>query len=182
MAESEPLVIFMLSFSLLLVIISAVQCYTRNFITPGVTILMFFGAALASVPYVGFKVEEFLQIYWTDSWYHFTGYYSNFNFWMWTQIKHRTDKKEAVPIGFFCNYWSNNNYHNHRNRSYQCISRSICRCLAIWGYSGSHSSCSCRSVSYSKNFRFHTNLTQSLKESHYLMMRLELSLLTLLKE
>jgi hypothetical protein len=24
---------------------------------------MFFGAALASVPYVGFKVEEFLQIY-----------------------------------------------------------------------------------------------------------------------
>ena len=63
MAESEPLVIFMLSFSLLLVIISAVQCYTRNFITPGVTILMFFVAVLASVSYVGFKVEEFLQIY-----------------------------------------------------------------------------------------------------------------------
>jgi len=62
MAESEPLVILMLSFSLLLVVISAVQRYTGNFITPGVTTL-FFGAILASVPYVGFKVEEFLQIY-----------------------------------------------------------------------------------------------------------------------
>ena len=34
---------------------------------------------------------------------------------MWAQIKHRTDKKEAVTIGFFCNYRSNNKYHNHRN-------------------------------------------------------------------
>ena len=61
MAESELLVPFMLSFSLLLVVISAVQRYTRNFIIPGVTILMFFGAILASVPYVGFKVEEFYK-------------------------------------------------------------------------------------------------------------------------
>lgn len=61
MAESELLVTFMLSFSLLLVVISTIQRYTRNFIIPRVTILMFFGAILASVPYVGFKVEEFYK-------------------------------------------------------------------------------------------------------------------------
>ena len=61
MAESEFLVTFMLSFSLLLVVISAVQRYTRNFIIPGVTILMFLGAILTSVPYVGFKIEEFYK-------------------------------------------------------------------------------------------------------------------------
>ena len=61
MAESEFLVTFMLSFSLLLVVISAVQRYTRNFIIPGVTILMFLGAILTSVPNVGFKIEEFYK-------------------------------------------------------------------------------------------------------------------------
>ena len=61
MAESEFLVTFMLSFSLLLVVISGIQRYTRNFIIPGVTILMFLGAILTSVPYVGFKIEEFYK-------------------------------------------------------------------------------------------------------------------------
>ena len=61
MADSEFLVTFMLSFSLLLVVISAVQRYTRNFIIPGVTILMFLGAILTSVPNVGFKIEEFYK-------------------------------------------------------------------------------------------------------------------------
>ena len=58
MAESDLLVNLLLSFSLLLVVISAVQRYTRNFIIPGVTILLFLGAILTSVPYIGFKVEE----------------------------------------------------------------------------------------------------------------------------
>ena len=61
MAEGELLVTLLLSFSLLLIVISAVQRYTRNFIIPGVTILMFLGAILASVPYVGLKVEEFYK-------------------------------------------------------------------------------------------------------------------------
>ena len=61
MTESEFLVTFMLSFSLLLVVISAVQRYTRNFIIPGVTILMFLGAILTSVPNVGFDIKEFYK-------------------------------------------------------------------------------------------------------------------------
>ena len=58
-AETEQLVTFLLSISLLLVVISAVHRYTRNFIIPGVTILMFLGAILAAVPIVGFEVDEF---------------------------------------------------------------------------------------------------------------------------
>ena len=58
MAESELLVTFMLSISLLLIIISAVHRYTRNFIIPGVTILMFLGAILAASPIIGFEVDE----------------------------------------------------------------------------------------------------------------------------
>ncbi len=59
MAESGLIVTFMLSLSLLLVIISAVRRYTTNFIIPGVTILMFLGAILAVVPIIGFEVDEF---------------------------------------------------------------------------------------------------------------------------
>ena len=59
MAEGELLVTFMLSLSLLLIIISAVRRYTRNFIIPGVTFLMFLGAILAAAPIIGFEVDEF---------------------------------------------------------------------------------------------------------------------------
>jgi hypothetical protein len=58
-AESELLVTFLLSFSLLLVIISAVHRYTRTFIIPGVTILMLLGVVLPAVPIIGFEAEEF---------------------------------------------------------------------------------------------------------------------------
>jgi len=56
--SSETIVNFMLSFSLFLIVISAVHRYARNFIIAGVTILMFLGAILPSVPFVGFEVEE----------------------------------------------------------------------------------------------------------------------------
>jgi hypothetical protein len=42
--SSEVIVTFMLSFSLFLIVISAVHRYARNFIIPGMTILMFLGA------------------------------------------------------------------------------------------------------------------------------------------
>jgi monovalent cation:H+ antiporter, CPA1 family len=57
-ADGELLVSFMLSISLLLVVISAVRRYTRNFIVPGVTILMFLGAILAATPIIGFEIDE----------------------------------------------------------------------------------------------------------------------------
>ena len=59
MAESELIITFMLSLSLLLVVISAVRRYTINFIIPGVTILMLLGAILPFVPVIGFKAEDF---------------------------------------------------------------------------------------------------------------------------
>jgi monovalent cation:H+ antiporter, CPA1 family len=102
MAENELIVTFMLSFSLLLVVISAVHRYTRNFIIPGVTILMFLGAILPSVPFVGIEVEEL--------------YNNNIEeisdiillviipiliFESGRKIKIGQIKKEAIPIGFF---------------------------------------------------------------------------------
>jgi CPA1 family monovalent cation:H+ antiporter len=101
MAESEPLVIFMLSFSLLLVVISAVQRYTRNFIVPGVTILMFFGAILASVPYVGFKVEEFYKFVEQIPDIILLVIIPILIFESGRKLKIGQIKKEAIPIGFF---------------------------------------------------------------------------------
>jgi CPA1 family monovalent cation:H+ antiporter len=101
MAESELLVTFMLSFSLLLVVISAVQRYTRNFIIPGVTILMFFGAVLASVPYVGFKVEEFYKFIEQIPDIILLVIIPILIFESGRKLKIGQIKKEAVPIGFF---------------------------------------------------------------------------------
>lgn len=101
MAESELLVTFMLSFSLLLVVISAVQRYTRNFIIPGVTILMFFGAILASVPYVGFKVEEFYKFVEQIPDIILLVIIPILIFESGRKLKIGQIKKEAIPIGFF---------------------------------------------------------------------------------
>jgi CPA1 family monovalent cation:H+ antiporter len=101
MAESELLVTFMLGFSLLLVVISAVQRYTRNFIIPGVTILMFFGAILASVPYVGFKVEEFYKFVEQIPDIILLVIIPILIFESGRKLKIGQIKKEAIPIGFF---------------------------------------------------------------------------------
>ena len=101
MAESELLVTLMLSFSLLLVVISAVQRYTRNFIIPGVTILMFFGAILASVPYVGFKVEEFYKFIEQIPDIILLVIIPILIFESGRKLKIGQIKKEAIPIGFF---------------------------------------------------------------------------------
>lgn len=58
MAKGEPLVSFMFSIMLLLVVISSVRRYTKNFIIFGVTILMFLGPILAATPIIGFEVDE----------------------------------------------------------------------------------------------------------------------------
>jgi monovalent cation:H+ antiporter, CPA1 family len=102
MAEGgELLVIFMLIFSLLLVVISAVNRYTRNLIIPGVTILMLLGAILAVVPLVKLDVDEFYGI---------IGRFPDIIFYVFIPIlifesgrKLRIGqiKKEAIPIGFF---------------------------------------------------------------------------------
>jgi monovalent cation:H+ antiporter, CPA1 family len=102
MAEGgELLVIFMLIFSLLLVVISAVNRYTRNLIIPGVTILMLLGAILAGVPLVKLDVDEFYGI---------IGRFPDLIFYVFIPILIFESgrkltigriKKEAIPIGFF---------------------------------------------------------------------------------
>ena len=101
MAESELLVTFMLSFSLLLVVISAVQRYTRNFIIPGVTILMFLGAILTSVPNVGFKIEEFYKFIEQIPDVILLVIIPILIFESGRKLKIGQIKKEAVPISFF---------------------------------------------------------------------------------
>lgn len=101
MAESELLVTFMLSFSLLLVVISAVQRYTRNFIIPGVTILMFLGAILTSVPNVGFKIEEFYKFIEKIPDVILLVIIPILIFESGRKLKIGQIKKEAIPISFF---------------------------------------------------------------------------------
>lgn len=101
MAESELLVTLMLSFSLLLVVISAVQRYTRNSIIPGVTILMFLGAFLTLVPYIGFKVEEVYKFIEEIPDVILLVIIPILIFESGRKLKLGQIKKEAVPIGFF---------------------------------------------------------------------------------
>ena len=100
-AESELLVTFLLSISLLLVVISAVHRYTRNFIIPGVTILMFLGAILAAVPIVGFEVDEFYNFIEELPEVILLVFIPILIFDSARKLKLGEIKKEAVPIGFF---------------------------------------------------------------------------------
>jgi Na+:H+ antiporter len=100
-AESELLVTFMLSFSLLLVVISAVHRYTRNFIIPGVTILMFLGAILAAVPIIGFEVDELYNFIEGIPEVILLVIIPILIFESGRKLKIGQIEKEAVPIGFF---------------------------------------------------------------------------------
>jgi CPA1 family monovalent cation:H+ antiporter len=99
--ESELLVTFMLSLSLLLVIISAVRRYTRNFIIPGVTILMFLGAILAATPIIGFEVDEFYNFIEGLPEIILLIIIPILIFESGRKLKIGQIKKEAIPIGFF---------------------------------------------------------------------------------
>jgi CPA1 family monovalent cation:H+ antiporter len=101
MAENELIVTFMLSFSLLLVVISAVHRYTRNFIIPGVTILMFLGAILTSVPFVGFEVQQVYNHIDEISDIILLVIIPILIFESGRKLKLGQIKKEAIPIGFF---------------------------------------------------------------------------------
>ena len=79
-AESRVLVTFLLSISLLLVVIYPVHRYARNSVIPGVTILMFLGAILAAfLPIVGFEVDEFYTFIEELPGSNIIGFYSYFN-------------------------------------------------------------------------------------------------------
>ena len=101
MAEGELLVTFMLSLSLLLVIISAVRRYTRNFIIPGVTFLMFLGAILAAAPIIGFEVDEFYNFIEGLPEIILLVIIPILIFESGRKLKIGQIKKEAIPIGFF---------------------------------------------------------------------------------
>jgi CPA1 family monovalent cation:H+ antiporter len=100
-AESELIVTFMLSLSLLLVIISAVRRYTRNFIIPGVTILLFLGAILAATPIIGFEVDEFYNFIEGLPEIILLVIIPILIFESGRKLKIGQIKKEAIPIGFF---------------------------------------------------------------------------------
>lgn len=101
MVESELLVTFMLGFSLVLVVISAVRHYTGNLIMPGVTILMFLGAISALVPYVGFDVREFYKFIERIPGIILLVIIPILIFESGRKLKLGQIKKEAIPIGFF---------------------------------------------------------------------------------
>ena len=101
MAEGELIVTFMLSISLLLVIISAVRRYTRNFIIPGVTFLMFLGAILAAAPIIGFEVDEFYNFVEGLPEIILLVIIPILIFESGRKLKIGQIKKEAIPIGFF---------------------------------------------------------------------------------
>jgi monovalent cation:H+ antiporter, CPA1 family len=96
-----PLVTFLLSISLLLVIISAVRRYTRNFIIPGVTILMFLGAVLAATPIIGFEVDKFYSFIEGLPEIILLVIIPILIFESGRKLKIGQIKKEATPIGFF---------------------------------------------------------------------------------
>ena len=101
MAESELLVTFMLGLSLLLVVISAVRHYTRSFIIPGVSILMFLGAMLAIVPIISHEVDKFYGIIEDIPGLVYLVIIPILIFDSGRKLKMGQIKKEAVPIGFF---------------------------------------------------------------------------------
>ena len=102
MAEGGLLLVtFMLSFSVLLVIISAVHRYTKNIIIPGVAILMFLGAILPVVPNLTHKVEDFYRI--TERIPEIILYViiPILIFESGRKLSIKQIEKEAIPIGFF---------------------------------------------------------------------------------
>jgi Na+:H+ antiporter len=101
MAESELIITFMLSLSLLLVIISAVRRYTINFIIPGVTILMLLGAILPLVPIIGFETEELYNFIEGIPEIVIYVIIPVLIFESGRKLKIDQIKKEAIPIGFF---------------------------------------------------------------------------------
>ena len=102
MAEGGLLLVtFMLSFSVLLVVISAVHRYMRNIIIPGVAILMFLGAILPVVPNLTHNVEDFYGI--TERIPELILYViiPILIFESGRKLSIKQIKKEAIPIGFF---------------------------------------------------------------------------------
>jgi len=98
MLESVPLVTLLLGLSLLLVVISAVRRYTRNFIIPGVTILMFLGAIITAVPVIGIESEDIME---EIPELILLGFIPILIFDSGRKLKIGQIVKEAVPIGFF---------------------------------------------------------------------------------
>jgi NhaP-type Na+/H+ or K+/H+ antiporter len=101
MAESELIVTLMLGISLLLVVISAVHRYTRNFIIPGVSFLIFLGIILATAPIIGLEVEEFYNVIVGIPEIILFVIIPILIFESGRKLKIGQIKKEAVPIGFF---------------------------------------------------------------------------------
>jgi len=101
MAESGLLVTFMLGLSLLLVVISAVRRYTRSFIIPGVSILMFLGAMLAIVPIISDEVDKFYGIIEDIPGIVYLVIIPILIFESGRKLSIGQIKTEAIPIGYF---------------------------------------------------------------------------------
>lgn len=101
MAESELLVTFMLGLSLLLVVISAVRRYTRSFIVPGVSILMFLGAMLAIVPIISHEIDKFYGIIEDIPGLVYLVIIPILIFDSGRKLSIGQIKNEAIPIGYF---------------------------------------------------------------------------------
>jgi len=102
MAEGGLLLVtFMLGFSVLLVIISAVHRYTKNIIIPGVAILMFVGAILPVVPNLTHEVENFYSVVESTPEIILYVIIPILIFESGRKLSIKQIKNEAIPIGFF---------------------------------------------------------------------------------
>src|SRR6187455_1970026 len=95
------LVTFMLGFSVLLVIISAVHRYTKNIIIPGVAFLMFVGAILSVVPNLTHEVENFYSVVEGTPEIILYVIIPILIFESGRKLSIKQIKSEAIPIGFF---------------------------------------------------------------------------------
>jgi CPA1 family monovalent cation:H+ antiporter len=91
----------MLGLSLLLVVISAVRHYTRSFIIPGVSILMFLGAMLAIVPIISHEVDKFYGIIEDIPGLVYLVIIPILIFDSGRKLSIGQIKNEAIPIGYF---------------------------------------------------------------------------------
>ena len=100
-AENELLIPLLLGLSLLLVAISVVHRYTRNFIIPGVAILMFLGAMLAIIPVISHEVDKFYGIIENIPGIVYLVIIPILIFESGRKLSIRQMRKEALPIGYF---------------------------------------------------------------------------------
>ena len=134
--EPENLLLFLCGF---LISAAAVYRYTRSFIIPGVTIMMFLGALSVLIPVVHNELDKI---------YNFTEdklpdlillvFLPILIFESGRKLKLRDIKSEIIPIGFFCSSWSYCVYFHSRHMHKYDSTYQLYGWSAFWVYNSFH--------------------------------------------